>query len=314
MRHHRDVRERRASTFLGRDEATQKRSASLFEEGTDASGDSDAKRVILERVPKLFRSLSLLGIVSTLGGCTVGPDFKRPEVPVPANWRARTDPHIATQAAADSRWWKEFNDPSLDRLVELAYRENLPLQIAGLRILEARAQLAVATGEQFPQQQKFVANGTGVGLSQTLADATNLNRNLFYYQMGFDVAWEMDFWGKYRRGVEAETASLFASVADYYSAIVSLTAEVARTYVVIRTYEVLIEQAEQNAKLQEGGLEIAESRFRNGATSELDVTQATSLLENTRASIPRLQIGLQQARNALSTLLGQTTSTPSTLC
>jgi len=96
-------------------------------------------------------------------------------------------------------------------------------------------------------------------------------------------------------------------VADYYYALVSLTAEVARTYTMIRTFEVLIQLAEANAKVQEEGLRIAEARFRNGATSELDMAQAATLYESTRASIPQLQISAQQARNALSTLLGQPT-------
>jgi len=105
--------------------------------------------------------------------------------------------------------------------------------------------------------------------------------------------------------VEAETAGLLASVADYNDALVSLTAEVARTYVTIRTFEELIAQAQGNTKIQEESLKIAESRFRNGATSELDPTQAATLLASTQASVPQLQIGLQQAHNALCTLLGQ---------
>jgi NodT family efflux transporter outer membrane factor (OMF) lipoprotein len=160
-----------------------------------------------------------------------------------------------------------------------------------------------------------VATGsvTAVGIGENAANSSTLQRNYVDYQVGFDALWELDFWGKYRRGVEAGAANLLASVADYQSALVSLTAEVARTYVVIRTFEVLIELAQENARLQEEGLRIAESRFRNGATSELDVAQAATLLESTRASIPRLEIGLAQARNALSTLLGQPTSSVETL-
>jgi NodT family efflux transporter outer membrane factor (OMF) lipoprotein len=104
-----------------------------------------------------------------------------------------------------------------------------------------------------------------------------------------------------------------ASVADYYTALVSLNAEVARTYVVIRTFEVLVDQAKENARVQEQALDIAQSRFKNGATSELDVAQATTLLESTRATVPQLQIGEQQARNALSTLLGQQPGTVESL-
>ena len=246
-------------------------------------------------------------VLLTLPTCAVGPDFKRPEVTAPQSWHA-TDPHVA-QTAADALWWKSFNDPALDRLVELAYKQNLPLQIAGLRIVEARAQYGVATGRQFPQTQAVFGNLTAIGLTQSLADVLGVPRNLLGYQAGFDAAWEIDFWGKYRRGVESEAAVLLGSLADYQAALVSLTAEVARTYVQIRTSEVLIRQAQENAKIQEDSLGIAQARFKNGATSELDPTQATTLLESTRATIPQLQAVLQQQRNALATLLGQPAGT-----
>ena len=143
------------------------------------------------------------------------------------------------------------------------------------------------------------------GLSKNASNSAGVDQYHGDYQLGFDSTWELDFWGKFRRGVESETASLIASVADYDDGIVSLTAEVARTYTVIRTFESLIELTRENIKVQEEGLQIAESRFRNGATTELDVTQARSLLESTRATIPQLQIGLRQSQNAMSTLLGQ---------
>jgi NodT family efflux transporter outer membrane factor (OMF) lipoprotein len=127
------------------------------------------------------------------------------------------------------------------------------------------------------------------------------------YRVGFDANWEIDFWGKYRRGVKAAQASYVATIADYQEALVSLAAEVARIYIAIRTFQVLIALARENVAVQEDGLRIAESRYRNGATSALDVAQATNLLETTRASIPGLQIGLQQAENALCTLLTQAT-------
>jgi NodT family efflux transporter outer membrane factor (OMF) lipoprotein len=251
----------------------------------------------------LCGAAAVLGLL--LSGCMVGPDFKAPEAPVNPEWNARSDPRVATQTAADTQWWKAFNDSALDRLVDLAYEQNLSLQMAGLRIVEARARLGITSGKQFPQLQVLGASASADGLTKNLANAANVDRNFFSYQVGFDAVWELDFWGKFRRGVESDAAGLLATVADYYYALVSLNAEVARTYTVFRTYEVLVEQARANVVLQEEGLRIAESRFRNGATSELDVTQATALLESTRASIPQLDISAQQARNALSTLLGQ---------
>ncbi|MBZ4332489.1 efflux transporter outer membrane subunit [Corallococcus sp. AS-1-12] len=260
-------------------------------------------------------AVPLLGVLAALSGCAVGPDFKRPEAAVAREWRTQGDPRLSTQDAVDTQWWKSFGDPSLDRLVELAARQNLSLQIAGLRIVEARAQLAILTGRQYPQVQAFSGSASAVGRSENSAAANpfdveglgSIDRHFLEYQLGFDALWELDFWGKYRRGVESGTAGLLASVADYQSSLVSLTAEVARTYVLVRTYEVLIEQAQENARIQEEGFRIAEARFSNGATSELDMTQASTLLESTRATIPQLQAGLEQARNALSTLLGQPT-------
>jgi NodT family efflux transporter outer membrane factor (OMF) lipoprotein len=253
-----------------------------------------------------LRAGVLVGALLALGGCAVGPNFKKPEAAIPKNW---LEPNVTTQNDTSARWWKVFEDPALDRLVELAYRQSPTLQIAGLRIMEARAALGVLTGRQFPQTQVAFAHGSAIGLSENISKIGNLPRNYFGYQAGFDVAWEADLWGKYRRAVEAGAADMHATVADYQSAIVSLTAEVARTYVWLRTSEVLIDQARENVKIQEEALEIARSRFRNGETSELDPTQATTLLESTRASVPRRQAELQQARNALSTLLGQVPGT-----
>lgn len=249
----------------------------------------------------------MLALSLSAMACAVGPDFKAPEVPVAPQWKVKDDPRIATQAAADSSWWKSFNDNTLNQLVELSYEQNLSLQQAGLKIVEARAQLGVATGKAFPQVQAAFGSATAQGLTEYQAAGLNLDRNFFDYQLGFDAIWEIDFWGKYRRGIQAEAASVLATVADYYTALVALTAEVARTYSTLRTYEVLTEQARANVGVQEEGLRMAESRFRNGATSELDVTQATALLESTRASIPDLEIGVQQSKNALATLLSKPT-------
>jgi len=151
------------------------------------------------------------------------------------------------------------------------------------------------------------ADGVGV------VDGSGNHTLIGDYQFGFDALWEIDFWRKYRRGVKAERATFLATVADYDNALVALTAEVARSYAVIRTFELLLQQARDNVALQEEGLHISESRFRNGATSELDVDQAATLLETTRATIPDLEISLTQAQNALCTLLGRATGCTQTL-
>jgi NodT family efflux transporter outer membrane factor (OMF) lipoprotein len=251
---------------------------------------------------------TLVCAVLTLTACAVGPRYARPSLKVNDHWAATDSPQISTQLAADSAWWKAFNDPALERLIQLAYNQNLTLQVAGLRIMEARAELGIATGNQYPQLQQASASVSRVGLSKnTVNKPPDFSRDFWNQQIGFDVAWEADFWRKYSKGVKAQQAAYMSSVDDYQNALVSLSAEVARTYVVVRTFQELIEQNRRNVKIQEESLRIADARFRNGATSELDVSQARTLMESTRASIPQLEISLAQSLNALCTLLGQPT-------
>lgn len=266
---------------------------------------NDAKPTAYRGQWAIAGSVSLLSMALALSGCAVGPDFVKPKAKIQENWSEKADTRVATQTAVESQWWKAFNDPTFDQLVKLAYQQNLPLQITGLRILEARARLGIAIGRQFPQQQEVFGGVTREEISDNAPNSSFRDQNFLDYQVGFDAVWELDFWGKFRRDVQASYANLIATEADYDDALVSLTAEVARTYTVIRTFEVRIELTRENARVQEEGLEIAMSRFRNGVVTELDVAQARSLLESTRASIPQLQSGLRQAQNALSTLLGQ---------
>ena len=257
------------------------------------------------RFNQSIANAGLLGLMLSVSGCAVGPDFDTPAAMVQSNWIEKYDLRVETKSDIKSLWWTSFGDPTLDELIECASEQNLPVQIAGLRILEARAQLGVAIGNMYPQNQEGFGDAQTTRLSSRLANQANLQHSVSNFDIGFDAAWEIDFWGRFRRNVEATDAAMLATVADYDNALVSLTAEVARTYAEMRTFEVLIQIAYKNVKIQKEGVEIAELHFRNGATSELDVTQARSLYESTLADIPELQASLQRAKNALSILLGQ---------
>ena len=257
--------------------------------------------------------MALVGAGLALAGCAVGPQYAKPDVSFNNVWTEASNPQVSTQTASDTAWWKAFNDPTLEQLIQQAYSQNLTLQVAGLRIMEARAQLGVAVGNKYPQLQQAFASASGISLSENVANNANFVRDFWDFQAGFDVAWEADFWGKFSRGVKAQQAAYLSSVADYQNALVSLSAEVARNYAVVRTFEALIEQARRNVSIQQESVRIADARFRNGATSELDVSQARALFESTRASIPQLEISLVQSQNALSTLLGQPTGSVQTL-
>ena len=217
------------------------------------------------------------------------------------------DNPVITRDSIDLRnWWTVFNDPILNGLIEESFAQNLSLQLTGLRILEARARLGVAEGNRYPQVQEI---GGTVSTSQTSENgpfsSPATNDEFKSYEFGFDAVWEIDFWGRIGRGIEAADASLNASYADYDDALVSLAAEVARAYITIRTLETRLTLARENILLQTESLRIATVRFDNGATTNLDVQQAKSSLASTQASIPALTSSLYQAMNGLAVLLGK---------
>jgi NodT family efflux transporter outer membrane factor (OMF) lipoprotein len=238
-----------------------------------------------------------------LTGCTVGPDYRRPEVAVSPDWIEAGDNRVKNETVDYRNWWNAFNDPVLDRLIERAYGENLTLRIAGLRVLEARAQLGIAVGNFYPQTQQAAGSLNYTRLSEHAAQAFPPFQ---YYisQIGANAGWEIDFWGKFRRAIEAASAAWLATAADYDSALVSLTADVANSYINIRTLEKRIAIALQNVETQKENLNIAEAKFRYGTASLLDVEQARTELNNTMAFIPSLEAQLRQQKNALCVLLG----------
>lgn len=250
--------------------------------------------------------VALIGLMLLLGGCAmVGPDYVKPTTAEPDKWIESQDPQIESKETDFSQWWTVFNDPVLTTLVETAYRQNLPLHIAGLRVLEARAQLGIAIGFQYPQQQQANADASANQLSKNAPNGAGADRYFYNYQATFDAAWELDVWGKFRRAVQTGVANLEASIANYDDVLVALTAEVARSYILVRTNEERLEVARQNVVIQKRSLEIAEVRFKAGAVTELDVTQAKSLLRSTEATIPEFEANIRRAKNALAILMGK---------
>ena len=240
-----------------------------------------------------------------LSGCMVGPDFRRPAVAVSSTWTESGDKRVKSETGDYRNWWQTFNDPVLDRLIDKAYQENLPLRIAGVRILEARALLGIAIGGLYPQTQQVSGSLQYNRLSEHgLVAASGQELQYWQSEVGVNASWEIDFWGKFRRAIESADAGWLATVADYDGVLVSLTADVANSYITIRTLEKRIEIARQNVETQNENLKIAEARFKYGTVTELDVEQARTVLNSTLASIPSLEAQLRQTEHALSVLLG----------
>jgi NodT family efflux transporter outer membrane factor (OMF) lipoprotein len=236
-------------------------------------------------------------------GFKVGPNYCRPAAPVADQWIDDKDPNLSSEPANDAAWWQTFNDPILDTLIQTAYRQNLTLRAAGLRILEARAQRAIVVGELFPQTQQAFGDYTRNALS-----ANNINNppNRFYdeWTTGASLAWELDFWGRFRRAIEAADANLDVSVENYDDALILLVSEVAQQYIAVRTAEQRLQYARKNVEDQRISLNLAKLKFQNGATTRLDVTQGQSILDQTESLIPALEAARRQAANQICILLG----------
>jgi NodT family efflux transporter outer membrane factor (OMF) lipoprotein len=255
-------------------------------------------------------------LVMSLSGCThfkeyihngfkVGPNYHRPPAPAAENWIDAADVRVRNGNDDLSRWWAVFNDPVLNSLVSDAYLQNLTLRQAGSRVLQARAQQAIAVGNIFPQTQQTTGDYRRFAVSTAVPNRSNV-RSPFNSQWtyGFTLAWELDFWGRFRRAIEAANDSLDASVEDYDYVLVTLLGDVATYYAQLRTFEQRIAYARANVELLRQTLQIADARHKAGTTGELDVLQARSTLEQTEAQISELEISLRQANNQLCVLLG----------
>ncbi|MCW5767686.1 MAG: efflux transporter outer membrane subunit [Phycisphaeraceae bacterium] len=246
----------------------------------------------------------VLAAVTLVSGCMVGPKYERPSAAVNSTWEA-IDGVQESPTVPD--WWRSFNDPVLTSLIEEAHGQNLSLRVAGLRVIEARAARGVAVGEFFPQVQNAFGSVGADQLSRNEAGASG-DRVFSSDRIGLEAAWELDFWGKFRRGIEAADAGVLLAVANFDAVFVTLTAEVASNYVLIRSLQERLGFARANVELQKETLELTETRFRAGAVSELDVATARATLANTRALIPELELALRQTTLALGVLLGKTPS------
>ena len=273
---------------------------------------------MIDRQPKKLPLIAGMALaVCLLSGCTstrqwcrngfkVGPNYGRPPVPVADQWIDADNPKVQSVATDYSYWWTVFNDPVLNELVYTAYEQNLPLKIAGLRILEARAQRGIAAGSLFPQKQQMIGSySRGKFSDQSYPFGGFLgNREFDNWSVGFDAAWELDIWGRIRRGIEAADANLNAQIENYDDVLVILQAEVAAAYIQMRTLEQRLVLVRKNIALQEDALKIIEKRFQAGVVGEIDVRQAKAILAVTESLIPTLEENQRKVQNGLCILLG----------
>ncbi|MBL0381807.1 MAG: efflux transporter outer membrane subunit [Desulfofustis sp. PB-SRB1] len=253
--------------------------------------------VLLELFPgKLWYGTVLLVSALALNGCMLGPQYHEPAVESLAVWSVADEDLVQSNRPTDLLWWRRaFNDDELDLLITYALKQNLSLRSAGLQVLQSQQRLAIAVGNRFPQAQQITGSASRQRQTQTTFES---------YNVGFNLSWELDFWGRFSRQIESAAAELDASVANYDAAVVSLIAEIANNYLLVRTNQERREVARQNIDLQRQSLAIAQAKFNAGEVSELDVFQARSLLHDTEAQVFTYDTNVAQLTNSLAILLG----------
>jgi multidrug efflux system outer membrane protein len=250
------------------------------------------------------RSFTALSLVILLGfGCAVGPNYKRPIVSVPDTYRGAI-PQEARQTAAESlgdqKWWNLFQDQQLQDLIHTALRQNYNVWIAAARILQAQAQVGITRADGLPT----------INAGAQSFDQRSPRSKLFHeygtsaHQVDLSLAWDLDFWGKYRRANESARASLLASQWAREAVINTLVSDVAAAYFQLRELDLQLEISRRTLASRENSLRLTQVLAKGGGTSMLDVRQAEQLVFTAAETIPDLERRIEQQENFISTLLG----------
>jgi multidrug efflux system outer membrane protein len=256
----------------------------------------------LTKLRALLLGLSLTMLLSA--GCAVGPNYKRPSTDVPGMYGGAVPQQAAQPAASqsfgDQKWWEVFQDKQLQDLIHTALQQNYDVRIAATRILEAQAQLGITRADQLP-----TVNGEALAVNERNPQTklfrqyeTNAN------QLDLSLAWELDFWGKYRRATESARASLLATEWAREAVVSTLVSDVATAYFQLRSLDLQLEISRRTLASRQDSLKLTQTLANGGATSMLDVRQAEQLVDTAAETIPDLERQIEQQENFLSTLLG----------
>jgi multidrug efflux system outer membrane protein len=250
--------------------------------------------------PRIF----LLSAALLASGCTAGPNYKRPTTAVPGSYRGATSNEAAqTQVATlgDQKWWDIFQDEQLRTLIRTALTQNYETRIAASRVLEAQAQLGITRADQFPN----LSAGAGISDIRTAQSKFLPAFETSTGNLNLSAAWELDFWGQYRRATEAARANLVASEWARREVLSALVANVASAYFQLRALDLQLEISKRTLNSRQESLRLTQILADGGSTSLLDVRQAEQLVFTASAEIPVLEQEIEQQENSLSILLGQ---------
>ncbi|MGH8177722.1 MAG: efflux transporter outer membrane subunit [Steroidobacter sp.] len=250
-----------------------------------------------------IKALISIALAAVLSGCAVGPDYRAPQTPAPDEFIAAERAQTSS-AEVEREFWKSFNDQQLNDLIERALAANHDIRIATARLREARALRGEARLDFAPT---ITASGSSVDAraSERQGPIAGAPRDQDFYEASFDAFWELDFFGRVRRGVEARSAQVQSAEASVYSTQVSVTAEVARRYFELRGAQQRLEVARRNADNQRETLRITQVRLDAGRGAQLDSSRAQAQLSATLATIPDLEESVLRSILRLGVLIGE---------
>ena len=248
-------------------------------------------------------------LVMSLGACTVGPDFQKPQAQQVTEW-AKPSKAATSQAIAETmneRWWQVFNDPQLSALTQRALTDNLDLKLASSRLQQSRAVRQVVTADRYPSSAVGGSyarkRNSGEGLSDPSGHDGNSAFNL--WDAGFSASWELDFWGRVRRETEAADATLEVAENDRRGVLLSVLAETAQDYIQLRGVQNTRAVTEQNLDVARHSLKLSQLRLADGVATDLDVAEAAAQVAAIESRLPALEQRQAQLINALSLLMGE---------
>ena len=248
---------------------------------------------------KLQPLISVILASSLIAGCTVGPNYHKPAIQTPTEYRdLRESPQVQEQAAsyATLPWWQVFQDPQLQELIRTALKQNYDLQLATERINAERAQLAITRSDQFPQAQ---GSGTFSGGKEQ-----NFQTRFNFLSLALDAAFQLDFFGRYRRATEAARAQLLASEEARHTVTLTLVSDVASAYFALLQLDLELQITQDTVKTQEDSVRLTSLRLNRGVATRLDVLQSQQVLDTANARIPDLERQIAQEEDAISILIG----------
>jgi outer membrane protein, multidrug efflux system len=244
----------------------------------------------------MFSMLKFVGVViilATVTGCTVGPDYVRPDVDTPDEWRFTIEEANGT---VNAKWWEQFDDPVLDALIQDALANNKDVRIAAARVEEFAARVDITRAGFYPQ----IGYDGAAGRNRS-AGNSRINDS---YLASLNVGWELDIWGRIRRATEASRAQLLAEEEVRRTVILTLVSSVASSYINLRSFDRQLEIAVRTLESRGNSVELFEIKFEGGVVSELEVAQIRSEYEQAAVRIPSLERQIALQENALSILLG----------